>query len=160
VEACGVPAGADAVSGPPGDARIRRKLTLGTRANAPGVQNAEPLRHKRRGVCERRLCTLRSIVPLALVRFGVVIVVIHATTLFGCRFEIVVLTDCYHVRKMTIRTTDIRGKVGVVTYPLYLAPWLLSEVNKLDNLRKRDNAAVLSQPLIHEIQLLFDFDDR
>jgi hypothetical protein len=61
---------------------------------------------------------------------------------------------------MAIRTTDTRGKVGVVAYPLYPAPWLLSEVDKLDNLRKRDNAAVLSQPLIHEIQRLTNFDDR
>jgi hypothetical protein len=74
---------------------------------------------------------------------------------FPCR-----LPHRYHFGEVTIRTTGIRGKVGVVAYPLDPLPRFFSEVDKFDDLRKRHNAAELAQPLVHEIQLLADFDHR
>jgi hypothetical protein len=58
------------------------------------------------------------------------------------------------------RTISFRGKVGVVTYPLHPVPWFLSEVDELNDLRVRHDTAVLVQALVHEVELLADFDDR
>jgi hypothetical protein len=74
---------------------------------------------------------------------------------FPCR-----LPHRNHFGEATIRTTGIRGKVGMVAYPLYPLPRLLPEVDELNDLGERDNTAVLFQPLVHEIQLLADFDNR
>ena len=92
--------------------------------------------------------------PHAPVRFGVVIVVIHTDASFGGR---IIIRN--HLREVTIRTTGFRGKVGVQAHPLYLVPRFISEVDKLNDLRKRDNAAKLAQPLVHEVELMADFDD-
>jgi hypothetical protein len=107
------------------------------------------------------VCGLWSVVPLAPVWVRAVVVIEHAAAVFRQGFVFASPSLARnHLRKVAIRTTDARGKVVVEAYPLYPRPWLLPEVDELNDLGKRDSAAVLVQPLVHEIQLLADFDDR
>jgi len=102
-------------------------------------------------------------VPLALVWVCAVVVIEHAAAISRQGFVFTfpcLLPHCNYIRKVAIRTTDTRGKVVVVAYPLYPPPWLLPEVDELNDLGERDSAAVLVQPLVHEVELLADFDDR
>ena len=81
------------------------------------------------------VCRLWSVVPFALVWVCAVVVLVHTAAVFrqGLVFSSPYL-DRNHLRKVAIRTTDTRGKVGVVAYPLYPPPWLLPELDELNDL--------------------------